>query len=179
VQARVIAATNRPLQDLVRDGLFRPDLFYRLDVLRIEIPPLRERLEDIPVLAQHFVNRFQCDSPNGVKGFTAAALRALTQYDWPGNVRQLRNLVHRACVVAPKELIDEPDLPRLESEPSPADEANPAFPRLTLAEIERRAILERIRECQGNKSMAAAALGVTARTLRNKVNEYRRLGFAA
>jgi len=179
VQARVIAATNRPLQELVREGFFRADLFYRLDVLRIEVPPLRERPEDIPPLAQHFVERFQADSPKRVRGFTAAALRALSQYDWPGNVRQLRNLIHRACIVAPKELVDESDLPRLEVAPPTADGPTLEFEKLSLAEIERRVILDRLRRCQGNKSMAAAALGVTARTLRNKINEYRRLDFAA
>ncbi|MBX3444726.1 MAG: sigma-54-dependent Fis family transcriptional regulator [Planctomyces sp.] len=178
VEARVIAATNRPLPELVRSGRFRPDLFYRLDVLRIEVPPLRDRIEDIPLLAQHFVERFRSDSPNGVRGFTTAALRALTEYDWPGNVRQLRNLVHRSCIVARKDLIDVADLPRLECLAPSEDEEDSELDGLSLAEIERRVILQRLEKHQGNKSAAAAALGVTPRTLRNKVNEYRRLGFA-
>jgi transcriptional regulator with PAS, ATPase and Fis domain len=177
VNARVVAATNRQLADLVRDGVFRTDLFYRLEVLRIDVPPLRERPEDIPMLAQHFVERFRADSPVGVRGFTSTALRAMSRYDWPGNVRQLRNLVHRACITADADLIDEKDLPRLEVEPTEEPDTL-SFTQLSLAEVERRIILQRIEQCRGNKSAAAAALGVTARTLRNKVNEYRRLGYA-
>jgi transcriptional regulator with PAS, ATPase and Fis domain len=179
LQARVVAATNRPLAELVRSGGFRPDLFYRLDVLRLEIPPLRERPEDIPALSQHFVERFRDDSPAGVRGFSSASLRVLTHYDWPGNVRQLKNLVHRACVTASGELIEERDLPRLDVEPTRVDDnEGDEFQCLPLAEIERRVILKRLEQFRGNKSAAAAALGVTARTLRNKVMEYRRLGRA-
>jgi DNA-binding NtrC family response regulator len=101
----------------------------------------------------------------------------MSRYDWPGNVRRLRNLVHRACITADADLIDEKDLPRLEvNQPEEPDTLN--FTQLSLAEVERRIILQRIEQCRGNKSAAAAALGVTARTLRNKVNEYRRLGYA-
>jgi transcriptional regulator with PAS, ATPase and Fis domain len=179
VQARIIAATNRPLSDLVRDGAFRADLFYRLDVLRLDVPPLRERLEDIPPLAQHFIQKFQVDCSRPVRGMTSAALKILSSYSWPGNIRQLRNLVHRACITAEQELIDVHDLPKLDaqSDDQSDDEEVPIL-KLSLADIERHVILRRLRECAGNKAAAAEALGVTSRTLRNKVNEYRRLGFA-
>ncbi len=179
MQARVIAATNRPLAELVDSGEFRADLFYRLDVLRIEIPPLRERRDDIPMLAQHFVERFRGDSQAGVRGFKASAIRRLADYHWPGNVRQLRNVVHRACVVARQDLIDDSDLTSLEMHVPEEHPVAIPFESMSLAEIERRVILQRLEQCQGNKTAAAAALGVTAKTLRNKITEYRRLGHAS
>ncbi len=179
VQARVIAATNRSLAELVDSGEFRADLFYRLDVLRLEVPALRDRREDIPMLAQHFVERFRGDSPAGVRGFRAAAIRRLADYHWPGNVRQLRNVVHRACVVAEQDLIEESDLQSLEMFVPDEHPVTIPFESMSLAEIERRVILQRLEQCQGNKTAAAAALGVTAKTLRNKITEYRRLGFAS
>lgn len=179
MQARVIAATNRSLADLADSGEFRTDLFYRLDVLRIEVPPLRDRKEDIPLLAQHFVERFRGDSPIGVRGFKAGALRRLVDFHWPGNIRQLRNVVHRACVIAEHDLIEESDLQSMETHVADEHPVTLPFESLSLAEIERRVIMQRIEQCQGNKTAAAAALGVTARTLRNKMTEYRRLGHAS
>jgi len=179
MKARVVAATNRSLADLVDDGDFRADLFYRLDVLRIEVPPLRERRDDIPILAQHFVERFRSDSLNEVRGFKAAAIRKLADYDWPGNVRQLRNVVHRACIVAEQDLIEEADIKSLETFVPEEHPVSLPFESMSLAEIERRVILQRLEQCQGNKTAAAAALGVTAKTLRNKITEYRRLGHAS
>jgi transcriptional regulator with PAS, ATPase and Fis domain len=179
MRARVIAATNRPLAELVDSGEFRADLFYRLDVLRVEVPPLRERKDDIPILAQHFVERFRGDSIIGVRGFKAAAIRRLADFHWPGNVRQLRNVVHRACVIAQQDLIDECDLKSLETHVPDEHPVSLPFESMSLSEIERRVILQRLEQCQGNKTAAAAALGVTAKTLRNKITEYRRLGHAS
>lgn len=179
MQARIVAATNRSLQDLVDSGEFRADLFYRLDVLRIDVPPLRERRDDIPILAQHFVQRFRSDSLSAVRGFKPAAIRKLADYDWPGNVRQLRNVVHRACVVAEQDLIEESDLRSLENHVAEEHPVSLPFETMSLAEVERRVILQRLEQCQGNKTAAAAALGVTAKTLRNKITEYRRLGHAS
>lgn len=179
MQARVIAATNRSLPELVDSGEFRADLFYRLDVLRIEVPALRDRKDDIPMLAQHFVERFRGDSLSGVRGFKAAAIRQLADYHWPGNVRQLRNVVHRACVIAEHDLIDEADLKSLDTHVVDEHPVALPFESLSLAEIERRVILQRLDQCSGNKTAAAAALGVTAKTLRHKITEYRRLGHAS
>ncbi|QDT53802.1 Transcriptional regulatory protein ZraR [Caulifigura coniformis] len=179
MQARVIAATNRSLAELVDGGEFRADLFYRLDVLRLEIPALRDRKDDIPILAQHFVERFRGDSLHGVRGFKPAAIRRLADYHWPGNVRQLRNVVHRACVVAEQDLIDEADLKSLETHVADEHPVSLPFDSMSLAEIERQVILQRLEHCRGNKTAAAAALGVTAKTLRNKITEYRRLGYAS
>jgi DNA-binding NtrC family response regulator len=179
MRARVVAATNRSLADLVDSGEFRADLFYRLDVLRIDVPALRDRKDDIPILAQHFVERFRGDSVTGVRGFKAAAIRRLADYHWPGNVRQLRNVVHRACVVAEQDLIDEAELKCLETHVPDEHPVTLPFESMSLAEVERRVILQRLEQCQGNKTAAAAALGVTAKTLRNKIVEYRRLGHAS
>lgn len=176
VQARVVAATNRPLIEDVSDEKFRLDLYHRLNVLPLEVPPLRDRREDIPLLARHFVDRFRNEAGVPIKGLSPAAMRLLSAYEWPGNIRQLRNVIHRACVLSTEEQvsIDESSLrdePRREDVTLP-----PELDVLPLRDIERHVILHRIQSHGGNKTAAARALGVTPRTLRNKLSEYRRLG---
>ena len=176
MQARVVAATNRPLSDDVAKRKFRLDLYHRLNVLPLAMPALRERREDIPLLTQHFVRCFHKEASVPVKGMTPATMRLLAEYDWPGNVRQLRNVIHRACVLATEELVHI-DESSLLTEPADNDFTLPrALDVLPLREIERHVILHRIEAHGGNKSAAARALGVTSRTLRNKLTEYRRLG---
>lgn len=176
VEARVIAATNRDLLRESEGGRFRLDLYYRLNVLALAVPPLRDRREDIPLLANHFRERFAAEGDVMATRFSSDVIRTLSRYEWPGNIRQLRNVVRRACVLSTSEQIDHVDLP--EGNES-ADATLPlAFERLTLREVERHVILAQLRRCAGNRSQAAATLGVTTRTLRNKMVEYRRLGFA-
>lgn len=178
LEARVIAATNRPLAEDVARRRFRRDLYHRLSVLPLEVPALRHRREDVPLLVQHFVGRFRQESPAGVTGFSSKAMRALCEYEWPGNVRQLRNVVHRVCILAKHQTVEVEELPPLEE---PADEEftlPPALETLPLREIERHVIIRRLRLFDGNQTAAARALGVTSRTLRNKMTEYRRLGRA-
>lgn len=181
LSARVVAATNRSLADEVKQGRFRDDLFYRLNVLTLQIPPLRERREDIPPLVNHFVQQFQPELEHPVRGVTREVMRQLCEHDWPGNVRELKNVVLRLCVLANGELADHVDLPAVSStevDDQPAD-LPPVFLKLPLDEIERRVILARLRLHHGNKTEAAAALGVTPRTLRNKVVQYRKLGYVS
>lgn len=178
VDVRIVAATNRNLQEEAHTDQFRSDLFYRLSVLTLQIPPLRERSEDIPALVSHFVERYGSEGETRVKGFSAAALRSLVQYDWPGNVRQLRNVVRRACVLATEEIVSEVDLPKASETAPDIIPFPPEIERLSLRDIERSVILQRLRHCRGNRSQVAATLGVTTRTLRNKMSEYRRLGYA-
>lgn len=183
---RVIAATNRDLLREIRRGGFRDDLYHRINVLSLHIPPLRERREDIPALVDHFVRNCPDRLDPPVRGVTHAVMQKLAAHPWPGNVRELKNTMHRLCVLATGELIDSADLPVLALLNCDSDDdtvRTPAVPSefhsLTLAEIERTIILARLEEHEGNKNDAAAALGVTPRTLRNKVSEYRRLGYVA
>ncbi len=174
VHARIIAATNRDLYREVAEGRFREDLFHRLDVLTLQIAPLREHPQDIPVLATHFVNHFLRIGESNVSGIEAVAMKQLKEFHWPGNVRQLRNSIHRACIIADAEFIPSIELPE-----APAQQLSVYIPPdleiLPLRDIERHVILARLRRFDGNKTEAAAALGVTPRTLRNKMVEYQDL----
>ncbi|MBX3437244.1 MAG: sigma-54-dependent Fis family transcriptional regulator [Planctomycetaceae bacterium] len=178
LEARIVAATNRSLAEDVGRNRFRRDLYHRLNVLPLEVPALRQRREDVPLLVQHFIGRFRHESICGVKGLTPRAMRKLAEYDWPGNVRQLRNAIHRVCVLAQQDTIDLDALPRLDDSFDDAFSLPTAMETLPLREIERHVILHRLNLFDGNQTAAARALGVTSRTLRNKMSEYRRLGFA-
>lgn len=176
VDARIVAATNRTLASEVRSERFRADLWHRLNVLNLEIPPLRERKEDIPPLVLHFLKRYQAEGEYRVERVSATVMAQLRDADWPGNVRQLRNTLLRACVLATTTEITEIEL-RENDDTSIEDSDLPeSFLDLPLEEIERRVILTRIMRCGGNKAAAAETLGVTSRTLRNKMDRYRKLG---
>ncbi|MCF8032121.1 MAG: sigma-54 dependent transcriptional regulator [Desulfarculaceae bacterium] len=168
VDTRLIAATNQNLNNAVAQGSFRKDLFYRLNVVHIHMPPLRERPEDVPILAEHFLERFRYLAPTRVRGFTPRALEALTNYSWPGNVRELGNAVQRLVVLASKPLIDRDDLEsagtcRVER----SQEAG-----LSLAEVERRHILGTLKRLGGRRGETARVLGIDRKTLRNKIIRY-------
>jgi transcriptional regulator with PAS, ATPase and Fis domain len=167
---RVLATTNRDLEVEIEKGNFRADLYHRLNVLDIKLPPLRERPEDIPVLVSRFIGYFRDEANVSVRGVSESAMRMLVDYSWPGNVRQLRNVIHRACVLTSSEIIQLQELPPLRS----SSESMPdVLLNLTLAEIERLVILNSLNRFNGNKTAAAAHLGVTARTLSNKLKLYR------
>jgi DNA-binding NtrC family response regulator len=166
---RVIATTNRILQDEVNRAGFRADLYHRLNVLEIRLPPLRERPDDIPLLIGRFLLGFREEASVSLRGVSPTALQVLTQYAWPGNVRELRNVVHRACVLATTELIQPHDLPPLSSG---QDAMPPEWMHQTLESIERQVILQTLRRFRGNKTATALHLGVTARTLTNKLKRY-------
>lgn len=176
--ARVIASTNVPLAKAVQKRRFRADLFHRLGVLHIEVPPLRERREDVPALVTHFVQRFRNEAASPVKGVSTEVMRQLSRHEWPGNIRELRNVIHRACLLANDELIDAVEFVDFEEADTEPNRIPASFQRLSLREIERQVIMARLRLFDGNKTEAAAALGVTPRTLRNKMVEYRKLGYA-
>jgi two-component system, NtrC family, response regulator HydG len=163
VDFRCVAATNRDLEKLVDEGRFRPDLYYRLNVFRIELPPLRSRREDIPLLADHFVRRFSQAMNKRVTRVTPEAMQFLQDHGWPGNVRELENAVERAMVVA-----QEPEL-RAEDFPLKQRHTEPAR---TLEEIERAYILRVLEECGQNQTRAAAVLDIDRVTLYNKLKRY-------
>ena len=182
LDVRVIAATNRDLDAEVQGGRFREDLFYRLNVLHIHAPPLRERAADIPLLAEHFLQRDaasetdQGDAPlQRSRRISPEAMALLTTYPWPGNVRELRNAIQRAAVVATGEEVRPEDLPSRIREASRAaplvrDSTDRA---LSLRDVERLYILEVLRQAGGNKSRAAELLGLDRKTLYRKLEEYR------
>ncbi len=171
IDVRFIVASNQDLERLVAEGRFRHDLYHRLNVVKLRMPPLRERRDDIPLLVQHFVDHFARRYHREVTGFDAASMRRLLEYPWPGNVRELRNLVERHVALA--------DGPVLELEPLPAapprgDGIDADWP--TLQELERRYILRVLEHCGGSREKTAATLGINKSTLWRKLQAWRREG---
>ena len=174
---RVIAATNRDLLKAVTEGRFREDLYYRLNVVNLRVPPLRERREDIPLLAQHFLKLFAERNRKTLQGFTPRAMDRLLRYPWPGNVRELMNTVERGVVLTRADVLDEEDVaPVLETETGqvPAEQASGSAEGTdtSLESVEKATILKTLEESGGNKSEAARRLGITRRTLHLKLKKY-------
>lgn len=167
VDVRIISATNKDLKGAIARGAFREDLYYRLNVVTIELPPLRDRKEDIPLLAQHFLHKFAQENQKAVTEFSLEAQEFLLSYDWPGNVRELENAVERAVILAKNSLIDVADLPHPSSSPA---EAVPLGK--SLRELEREHIRRVLQEAGGNYSQASRVLGISRMTLYNKARDY-------
>jgi two-component system response regulator HydG len=175
VDVRVIAATNRDLKAMAEQGSFRQDLFFRLNVVTVNIPPLRERPEDIPELVLHFLTRFSEKNRREIKGVAPDAMDAMIRYAWPGNVRELMNAVERAVVLARTDYITRTDLPfgpEDESEDSPTGPVAGSLENTPLSRIEKQAILSTLAAADGNKSETARRLGITRKTLLNKLKQY-------
>lgn len=173
VNVRVVAATNRPLEEAVNAGQFRRDLYFRLQVIEIRVPPLRERRSDIPILAEFFLRRFLEETGRRLKGFTTAAMEKMRNYTWPGNVRELRNVIERAVALGKGPLLDAPDiwLSGLELDSRP-DAPPPAYTPRSLEEVEKEHIAATLRHTDWNKSQAAAILGIERSTLDRKIKAY-------
>jgi two-component system response regulator AtoC len=178
---RLIAATNRNLEELVKAGRFREDLFFRLRVVEIRLPPLRARAEDIPLLAQSFLREFAKENNKPVKEFTADALELLMNYTWPGNVRELRSAIERAIVLCRGEKISARDLPDSVRSGSLASAADPqrvlARNDLTVKEAEKQLIIRALKETKGNRTLTAKKIGMSRRTLHRKLHIYHLEGF--
>jgi two-component system response regulator FlrC len=173
VNVRVIATTNRDLAESIDKGEFREDLFYRLNVINITLPPLRQRRVDIPLLAEFFLNQYAVSSGKGHVRFSPSALATLEKASWRGNVRELENTVARGVLLSQGEWIGPEDLlPSAIVEQPLLQEAEPVSP-LTLRDMERRMIFQALDETSGNRTNAAKILGISVRTLRNKLNEYK------
>ena len=173
VDVRVIAATNKDLDDLKDEGAFREDLYYRLNVVRLEIPPLRERREDIPLLARHFLDMFAAKNNKEIKGLTPGAMDRLIRYDWPGNVRELMNAVERGVVLARTEYLDDQDFAMIQTAAQqPAEKVSYVDHNMPLEAVEKAAILHMLDAVAGNKSEAARRLGITRKTLHKKLKKY-------
>ena len=176
VDVRVLAATNRDPERALRQGRLREDLYWRLNVFQIEVPPLRERGDDILMLAEHFLSEFNLREGTSKK-WSERGLRKLAKYSWPGNVRELRNVVQRTAIIA-RDVVDDPGLPEDEAEQSPMEEGSALqIPVGTpLADVERRMILATLRMVRGDKPEAARRLGISLKTLYTRLNLYQATG---
>ena len=171
VDVRIVAATNRDLEAEVKAGRFREDLFYRLNVIHIHVPPLKERKDDIPLLIASFVQRFAEENGKKIKGIESKARSALYKYDWPGNIRQLQNCIESAVVMCGGEEITLDDLPPSISQAS--SESQILIPSgITLAEAEKMLIQQNLAALKGNKSKTAEVLGIGRKTLHRKLTDY-------
>lgn len=171
VDVRIVAATNRNLEEEIKKGTFREDLYYRLNVVHIEVPPLRERKDDIPLLAASFLETFNKEDNREVEGFTPSAKRLMLSYSWPGNIRELRNTVESCVVMTRHKLIDSVDLPEQIRNERGGEEVSIAL-GTTLEEAEKELIIATINFCKGNKTRAAEVLGIGRKTLHRKLCEY-------
>ncbi|MFH1035212.1 MAG: sigma-54 dependent transcriptional regulator [Pseudomonadota bacterium] len=169
---RVLAATNRQLSQAVKDGAFREDLYYRLNVVNLEMPPLRARGEDVVALAEQFLVRFNEKNGRHLRGFSPAARARLLAYAWPGNVRELINAVERAVIMAPGPAIEPSDLPLALQEPLANQEESLLRAGMSISEAERTLIVKTLEATGGNRTQAAELLGITRKTLQNKIKEY-------
>ena len=173
VDVRIVAATNRELKSAVEEGSFREDLYYRLNVVQLDLPPLRSRRSDIPLLAHHFLKKYSNENEIEVEGFSDAALKALMAYPWPGNVRELENAIERSVVLCQGRQIEVDDLP------SPATSRNERdlsvlIPGISLGELERLAIERTLDAVGGSTSKAAALLGISRRKIQYRLREWAR-----
>ena len=168
---RVIAATNRNLEDEIKAGRFREDLYYRLNVVRLEVPPLRERKEDIYLLITEFLNQFNQENGKHIEGFSNEARNKIVNYDWPGNIRELRNCVESAVVMCRGKVIEASDLP-LNIQQASSDSSVEIPIGSTMEDAEKAMILATIAHCNGNRTKAAEVLGIGRKTLLRKLQDY-------
>jgi two-component system response regulator AtoC len=179
VDTRVIATTNQNIRETIEKGSFREDLFYRLNVIPIKIPSLRQRKDDIPMLAQHFIEKYNAIDERNVKSLTKGALEKLLRFPFPGNVRELENIMERAILLAEGDVIRETDLLLEESlqgvpeTPEHSDALTVDMLTGPLKEVEKKIIFRTLDQTNGNRTHAAKVLGISVRTLRNKLNEYK------
>ncbi len=175
VDARIVATSNRKLEQAVADGDFREDLFFRLNVIPIQLPPLRERKEDIPLLMDHFLERFNNENGRDIDGFTKDARELFLGYGWPGNVRELQNAIERAVVLSSENILGAPhfSLGGMKPTMSAVPDGLVALPLgTTVAAMEKELILKTLENCGDNRTRAAKILAISVRTLRNKLKEY-------
>ncbi|MFC2173969.1 sigma 54-interacting transcriptional regulator [Acidobacteriota bacterium] len=173
VDVRVIAATNTDLEKAVEEGRFRSDLYYRLKVITLTLPPIRDRNTDIPLLVEHFLEIYSAENNKPLKRITPETMKVLMEQPWVGNVREIKNLIESLVVLTRKDVIDLDDLPdQYLGETQPSEVREEFVPGRKMSEIEKQAILETLKETNGNRSKAAEILGIGLRTLQRKLKEY-------
>ncbi len=173
VNVRVLAATSRDIRKMVEQGTFREDLYYRLNVVSITLPPLRDRPDDVAILVEHFLKEISAKKHTAAKRISPEVMRRFQQYRWPGNVRELRNALESMMVLAEGDLLTERDLPERIAESSPEVVAPKEIPTgLTMEELEKLAITKALDQCGGNRTHAANRLGISVRTLQRKLRQY-------
>jgi two-component system nitrogen regulation response regulator NtrX len=170
VDARIVAATNKDLNEEIKEGRFREDLFYRLNVVPIHVPPLRARREDIPLLAQHFTDRIGAEHGRGRRAITPEAMKLLSEYSWPGNIRELKNLIERLLIMTDGDSIGPDDVE--DALPPDTGDGPPSEIKAARDKAERDAIHGMLRECQWNVSEAARRLGMDRGYLHRKIKRY-------
>ena len=177
---RLVTATNKNLADLVKVGTFREDLYFRLRVVEVRMPPLRERGSDVILLAQNFLKEFAREHEKPVREFSPEALQALQRYNWPGNVRELRSEIERAVVLSQRDSIEWHDLsPEVQGIKAISDGAREIIDQadITVEEAEKQLIIRALKECEGNRTLAAKKIGISRRTLHRKLHQYHLEGF--
>jgi len=176
VDIRILTATNRVLKDEVKKGTFREDLFYRLNVVPINLPPLRDRKEDVPLLIEHFLKIYNEKNGRNLQGFHPRALDALMRYFWPGNIRELENVVERSVILTRDDYVMFQDLPEqirsAVGDPLPEHVRDGITAGMTIKEMERELIIKTLEDNEGNRTRSARILGITRRTLQHKLKEY-------
>ena len=173
VDVRIIATTNKDIEKQLKDGRFREDLYYRLNVIPFHLPPLRERKDDIPLLANYFIEKYNRIDKRAVKGLTEEVMQLLISMPWKGNVRELENIIERAILMCKGDLIDKKPLFSTEKDRPAEDTKYPFIPTVSLKDMEKKVIFHALDQTNGNRTHAAEILGISVRTLRNKLNEYR------
>jgi len=173
VDVRIIAATNRNLEEYIKEKKFREDLFFRLNVIPIHVPPLRERKEDIPLLIEHFISQYNKKFKKNINGLDESALEFVMSYPWPGNIRELRNTIERAVLLETEPVIRKESLFLNKNFLIPEQSEDEAIPEsLNLEEVEKQLLIKALQEAKGNKSLAARLLGITRDTLRYRMKKY-------
>jgi transcriptional regulator with PAS, ATPase and Fis domain len=173
VDVRLVTATNKTLIDEVKAGRFREDLYYRINVIYIKVPPLRERKEDIPLLVESFVKHFAFANGKKITTVDTEAMDALVRYDWPGNIRELKNIIERMVVLSNEEIIHLPNVPEdIRAGKKPEMYQEKSNEPISLSVMEKEHIKRVLDEVRGNKSLAAKKLGISRRTLYRKLDEY-------
>ncbi|OGP80777.1 MAG: two-component system response regulator [Deltaproteobacteria bacterium RBG_16_54_11] len=170
VDVRIIAATNKHLEEEVSKGRFREDLYYRINVVPIIIPPLRDRREDIPLLAEHFLRIYSEKNRRTIKGFEQGVMQAFIQHSWPGNVREIENIMERMVIMSKGDTITLDDLPPALAGRQQEEESTPS--PTSLKDVERETIVKTLQQTGGNRTKTAAILGISRKTLQNKIREY-------
>ena len=176
VDVRIIATTNQDIREAIAKGSFREDLYYRLNVIPIHVPPLRERKKDIPLLTTHFIEKYNEEHKRSIEGISDDAEQLLMRLDWHGNVRELENRVERAVIICKEKILDTRHFLFEEDAFDSGTNAAAAETNKTLSDIEKFHILKTLRECENNRTRAAEILDISVRTLRNKLNEYKEKG---